>query len=67
MSSPDYIDPNYEPEDEISAREAWKITSWILMSLTLLLNLAVIGILLVRQNAYSVVNKGMYVCVQFGL
>jgi len=50
---------NYEPEDEISAREAWKITSWILMSLTLLLNLAVIGILLIRQNAYSVVNKAI--------
>ena len=45
-------------EDDSSGRYAWEITSWVLMSLTLVLNLAVIFILLVRQNAYSVINKG---------
>lgn len=56
----DYNDYNDEPEDDISARYAWEITSWVLMSLTLVLNLAVIFILLVRQNAYSVINKGKH-------
>jgi len=58
---PVYDDNDYndEPEDDISARYAWEITSWVLMSLTLVLNLAVILILLVRQNAYSVINKAI--------
>ena len=54
----DYNEPLSEEVDEISARFAWEITSWVLMSLTLVLNLAVIFLLLVRQNAYSVINKG---------
>lgn len=55
----DYNEPLSEEEDEISARFAWEITSWVLMSLTLVLNLAVIFVLLIRQNAYSVINKAI--------
>ena len=60
MPSYDYQDYNddYEEEIEIERRYGWQVTSWILMSLTLILNLAVIFVLLVRQNAYNVVNKG---------
>ena len=58
MTAYDYNDYNEEPENEISRRFAWEITSWILMALTLLLNLVVIVVLLVRDNAYTVVNKG---------
>ena len=62
MPSYDYQDYNddFEEEIEIERRYGWQVTSWILMSLTLILNLAVIFVLLVRQNAYNVVNKGEY-------
>ena len=49
-----------DEEAEVERRYAWQVTSWILMSLTLVLNLAVIFVLLYRQNAYNVVNKGEY-------
>jgi len=54
----DYND-NTEHEEEAERRYAWEVTSWILMALTLFLNLAVIFILLYRQNAYNVVNKAI--------
>ena len=63
MPNYDYNDYNDEPEEDISRRFAWEITSWILMTLTLVLNLAVILILLVRDNAYTVVNKGKNKCL----
>ena len=53
-----YYNTDYEEENEISRRSAWEIASWVIMALTLLLNLIVILILLARENAYSVVNKG---------
>ena len=60
MPTYDYNDYNtdYEEDNEISRRSAWEIASWVIMALTLLLNLIVILILLARENAYSVVNKG---------
>ena len=60
MPSYDYNDYNNEDdqENEISRRSAWEIASWVIMALTLLLNLIVIVVLLARENAYSVVNKG---------
>lgn len=48
-----------DEEDDLSARKAWAIVSWIILVLTLVLNLVVIGILLVRRNAYNVVNKAI--------
>lgn len=61
MPSYDYNDYNtdYEEENEISRRSAWEIASWVIMALTLLLNVIVILILLARENAYSVVNKAI--------
>jgi len=59
MPNYDYNDYNQDDqENEISRRSAWEIASWVIMALTLLLNLIVILILLARENAYSVVNKG---------
>ena len=60
MPSYDYNDYNNEDdqENEISRRSAWEIASWVIMALTLLLNLIVILVLLARENAYNVVNKG---------
>ena len=57
----DYNNDNNE-ENEISRRSAWEIASWVIMAGTILLNLIVILILLVRENAYSVVNKGKKTC-----
>jgi len=48
-----------DEEVEMERRYAWQVTSWILMSLTLVLNLVVIFVLLYRQNAYNVVNKAI--------
>ena len=47
-----------ETEDYAQGRKAWRVMSWIFVVMTIVLNLLVIGILLVRQNAYTVVNKG---------
>ena len=67
MSSPGYYDDYSNPqndyedeeeEDDSGTRKVWEIFSWILVVLTLVLNLIVIGILLVRRNAYTVINKG---------
>jgi len=60
MPTYDYNDYNDDSngEQESSRRFGWEITSWILVALTLLLNAIVILVLLIRQNAYSVVNKG---------
>ena len=64
MSNPAYyddypLDYNQDEEpDDSTTRTVWEVFSWILVVLTIVLNLIVIGILLVRRNAYTVVNKG---------
>ena len=60
MPTYDYNDYNSDDtqDNEISRRSAWEIASWVIMAGTILLNVIVILILLVRENAYSVVNKG---------
>ena len=47
-----------EPEDDSGKRKVWEILSWIVLALTLILNLVVIGVLAVRRNVISVINKG---------
>lgn len=66
MPSYDYNDYNDDSEEnEMDRRFAWEVTSWILVALTLVLNLAVVAILLLRENAYSVVNKGIsFTCLK---
>ena len=54
-----YEEP-YDPADEESARYAWKVTSWIIVALTLLLNLVIVVVIVINRNASSVINKGMY-------
>ena len=47
-----------EPEDDSGKRKVWEILSWIVLALTLILNIVVIGVLAVRRNVISVINKG---------
>jgi hypothetical protein len=49
-----------EEEDYTQGRNGWRIVSWIIVVLTIVLNLVIIGILLVKQNAYTVINKGKF-------
>jgi hypothetical protein len=50
--------PVYEEEDDSGKRKVWEVLSWIVLVFTLVLNLLLVGILLVRRNAFSVINKG---------
>ena len=52
-----YDDP-YDPADEESARYAWKVVSWIIVALTLVLNLVIVAVIVINRNANSVINKG---------
>ena len=47
-----------EEVDEEGARYSWKVASWIIVALTLLLNIVIVGVIVVNRNANSVVNKG---------
>ena len=46
-------------DDESGPRTAWEIASWIILVLTLILNVILVGILLVRRNAFTVINKAI--------
>jgi len=48
-----------EPEDDSGKRKVWEILSWIVLALTLILNIVVIGVLAVRRNVISVINKAI--------
>ena len=66
-SYPDYYDDNYpeyeddyqeeEVVDESGYRNTWEILTWIIIALTILLNLILIGLLIVKRNLRSIVNK----------
>ena len=47
-----------EEVDEEGARYSWKVASWIIVALTLILNIVIVGVIVVNRNANSVVNKG---------
>ena len=47
-----------EEVDEEGARYSWKVASWIIVALTLILNIVIVGVIMVNRNANSVVNKG---------
>ena len=47
-----------EEVDEEGARYSWKVASWIIVALTLILNIVIVGVIIVNRNANSVVNKG---------
>ena len=46
-----------EKEDETGARNIWEILTWIFIALTIILNLVLIAILILRRNLTSIVNK----------
>jgi len=45
--------------DEEGARYSWKVASWIIVALTLILNIVIVGVIVVNRNANSVVNKAL--------
>lgn len=46
-----------EVEDETGTRNTWAVLSWIGVGATILLNLGLIGILVVKRNTKSITNK----------
>jgi len=50
-----------EPVDESGYRSTWEILTWIIIALTIILNLILIGILVLRRNLHSIVNKIIFV------
>ena len=48
----------YDPLEEENARYAWEVVSWIIVALTLILNLVIVGVIVINRNANSVINKG---------
>ena len=47
-----------EPVDETGYRNTWEILTWIIVALTIILNLFLIGLLIIRRNIRSIINKG---------
>ena len=50
-------EPPQETVDETGPRNTWEILTWIFIALTLILNLVLIAILILRRNLNSIVNK----------
>ena len=50
-------EPPQEAVDETGPRNIWEIVTWIFIALTLILNLVLVAILILRRNLNSIVNK----------
>ena len=50
-------EPPEEVVDETGPRNIWEIVTWIFIAFTLILNLVLIAILILRRNLNSIVNK----------
>lgn len=46
-----------EEYDEGPTRDTWAILTWIVLALTILLNLILIAVLVIKRNLHSIVNK----------
>ena len=46
-----------EEYDETGTRHTWAILTWIVVAVTIILNLALIGILVIKRNLNSIANK----------
>ena len=46
-----------EEYDETGTRNTWAILTWIVVAVTIILNLALIGILVIKRNLNSIANK----------
>lgn len=54
----DMVETTVAPqEDESGTRNTWAIFTWIILVLTIVLNIVLIGILIVKRNLYSLINK----------
>merc|ERR1712203_279242 len=51
-----------EEYDETSVRDAWAILTWITVGLTIVLNLILLGVLVIKRNLHSIANKLIF-CV----
>ena len=49
--------PCFQGYDETGTRNTWEILTWIILALTLLFNVALIAILLVKRNLSSLTNR----------
>ena len=57
------VDPVVEEEeeyDETGTRNTWAVLTWIMLALTIVLNLVLIGILVVKRNLRSITNKSEF-------
>jgi len=46
-----------EEYDETFTRDTWAILTWIVVGLTILLNLILLGVLVIKRNVHSIANK----------
>ena len=53
-TDPTVIEEEY---DEGPTRDTWAILTWIVLALTILLNLVLIAVLVIKRNLHSIVNK----------
>ena len=53
-TDPPVIEEEY---DEGPTRDTWAILTWIVLALTILLNLILIAVLVIKRNLHSIVNK----------
>ena len=51
-------DAGANDDDDSTQRLVWEVLSWIAVALTIILNLALVAILLIRRNFFTFVNKG---------
>ena len=57
-------EPPQETVDETGPRNIWEIVTWIFIALTLILNLVLVAILILRRNLNSIVNKSEGACLE---
>merc|ERR1711971_779467 len=54
---PSLVEEEEEEYDETGTRRTWAVLTWIMLALTITLNLILIGILVVKRNLRSITNK----------
>ena len=59
-SAEDPVVEEEEEYDETGTRNTWAVLTWIMLALTILLNLVLIGILVVKRNLRSITNKSEF-------
>ena len=57
---PSLLEEEEEEYDETGTRRTWAVLTWIMLALTIILNLILIGILVVKRNLTSITNKSEF-------